>query len=80
LKGEISFENVDFSYPSKPDIKVLNGFTFKIEAGKSIGLVGPSGAGKSTIIQMVERFYDPQTGVVKLDGKNLKSYNLTSLR
>jgi ATP-binding cassette subfamily B (MDR/TAP) protein 1 len=80
LKGEISFENVDFSYPSKPDIKVLNGFNFKIEAGKSIGLVGPSGAGKSTIIQMVERFYDPQSGVVKLDGKNLKSYNLTSLR
>jgi len=54
--------------------------SFKIEAGKEYGLVGPSGSGKSTIIQMIERFYDPKAGRILLDGKDLKSYNVRSLR
>jgi len=59
INGEIKFTNVNFTYPSRPDIKVLKGFSEVFEAGKTTALVGPSGSGKSTIIQMLERFYDP---------------------
>ena len=57
LKGNIKFKNVSFSYPSRPETKVLNNFTCEFEAGKTTALVGPSGSGKSTIIQLMERFY-----------------------
>ena len=68
IKGAITFENVEFSYPARPDAPALNNVSFDIKPGETIALVGPSGAGKSTIIQLLQRFYDPQSGAVKIDG------------
>jgi ABC-type multidrug transport system fused ATPase/permease subunit len=70
--GNISFENVTFRYPSRPKVTVLSDLTLNIEAGKSTALVGSSGCGKSTIIALVERWYDPESGSVKLDGVDLR--------
>eukprot|EP00443_Scrippsiella_acuminata_P089370 CAMPEP_0115398044 /NCGR_PEP_ID=MMETSP0271-20121206/14118_1 /TAXON_ID=71861 /ORGANISM="Scrippsiella trochoidea, Strain CCMP3099" /LENGTH=1281 /DNA_ID=CAMNT_0002821813 /DNA_START=36 /DNA_END=3881 /DNA_ORIENTATION=- len=67
--GQIEFENVQFFYPFRDQVKVLKGVTFKIEAGQSVGLVGPSGGGKSTIMALIQRFYDPQQGTVYIGGK-----------
>ena len=72
VKGTLQFENVQFHYPSRPSISALDGINLDIKAGETIALVGPSGAGKSTIIQMVQRFYDPQSGAVKIDGMDLR--------
>ncbi|KAM7278901.1 hypothetical protein ACFE04_006035 [Oxalis oulophora] len=78
--GDIEFSQVDFAYATRPHVIVFNDFSIKIEAGKSTALVGQSGSGKSTIISLIERFYDPITGVVKIDGRDLRSYHLKSLR
>ncbi|CBI16826.3 unnamed protein product, partial [Vitis vinifera] len=59
VRGEIEFKEVEFSYPSRPTTKILQGFNLKVKAGKTVGLVGGSGSGKSTIISLLERFYDP---------------------
>ena len=80
VRGEIEFKNVKFNYPTRPNIKVLENFNMKIPSGKKIALVGGTGCGKSTCIQLLERFYDPLEGEVLIDGIDLKSYNLTSLR
>ena len=80
IKGRIEFKNVDFTYPSRQELRVLKNFSCIFEEGKTTALVGPSGSGKSTIIQMLERFYDPSSGTVKLDGVSYKDYNLKSLR
>ncbi|XP_026421884.1 ABC transporter B family member 15-like isoform X2 [Papaver somniferum] len=80
LTGQIEFHDVHFAYPTRPEFYVFNGFNLSIEAGKSTGLVGRSGSGKSTIISMIERFYDPSRGTVTIDGCDLKSYHLRSLR
>ncbi|KAG6520211.1 hypothetical protein ZIOFF_017249 [Zingiber officinale] len=80
LTGEIDICKVDFAYPARPDVVIFRGFSLYIEAGKSTALVGQSGSGKSTIIGLLERFYDPLKGTVKIDGKDIKSYNLRSLR
>lgn len=69
-KVEVSFNDVYFSYPARPDNQVLKGFSFKMSPGETIALVGPSGGGKSTVINLLERFYDPSQGFVKL-GNNL---------
>ncbi|KAK9188805.1 hypothetical protein WN944_020210 [Citrus x changshan-huyou] len=79
-KGFIELKNVFFSYPSRPDQMIFKGLTLKIEAGKTVALVGQSGSGKSTIIGLIERFYDPQSGSVMVDERNIKSYNLRKLR
>lgn len=79
-KGFIELKNVFFSYPSRPDQMIFKGLTLKIEAGKTVALVGQSGSGKSTIIGLIERFYDPQSGSVMVDKRNIKSYNLRKLR
>ena len=73
-------KDVSFTYPSRPELQVLNKFSCSFEKGKTIALVGPSGSGKSTIIQLIERFYDPSSGEVLIDGKCYTSLNLTSVR
>ncbi len=71
-RGEVSFENVTFHYPSRPDTAALNGLSLTVNPGEHVALVGPSGAGKSTVFQLLLRFYDPQSGLVRIDGMNLK--------
>ncbi|CAF0950412.1 unnamed protein product [Brachionus calyciflorus] len=78
--GNIDFENIHFNYPSRPNIKILNGLDLKIKSGSTVALVGASGCGKSTCIQLIQRFYDPIQGVVKLDGRDLKTLNVKWLR
>ena len=80
LSGNIEFKNVDFYYPSRPDTKALNDFSAIFEKGKTTALVGPSGSGKSSIVQLVERFYSPESGQVLVDGKDLSSLNLNHYR
>ena len=80
VKGEIVLENVTFSYPSRPSIDVVKGLSITFRAGKTAALVGASGSGKSTIISLVERFYDPNSGSVTLDGNDVKTLNVKWLR
>uniref|UniRef100_A0A668RTY9 ABC-type xenobiotic transporter n=1 Tax=Oreochromis aureus TaxID=47969 RepID=A0A668RTY9_OREAU len=79
IKGDIEFKNVHFSYPSRDDIKVLNGLNLTVKRGQTFALVGSSGCGKSTTIQLLQRFYDPQEGNV-IDGHDLRSLNVRHLR
>ena len=80
IKGIIRFVNVDFAYPTRPNVVIFKDFSIEIEEGKSTAIVGPSGSGKSTIISLIERLYDPLKGSVRIDGRDLKSYHLRSLR
>ncbi|KAM0958186.1 hypothetical protein EV1_023274 [Malus domestica] len=80
ITGHIELHNIHFAYPSRPDVMIFKCFSIKIEAGRSTALVGQSGSGKSTIIGLIERFYDPIKGEVKIDGRDVKSYHLKSLR
>ena len=68
VRGELTFDNVSFTYPSRPDTSALDQVNLTIQPGETVAFVGPSGAGKTTIIQMIQRFYDPQSGEVRLDG------------
>ena len=78
IKGEISFQNVVFSY--KEGETVINDISFDVNAGETIAIVGATGAGKSTIINLLSRFYDIKKGIISVDGKNIKSYEIPSLR
>ncbi|KXN72413.1 P-loop containing nucleoside triphosphate hydrolase protein [Conidiobolus coronatus NRRL 28638] len=80
IEGNIEFENVHFNYPTRPHAKVLQGLNLEIKPGQYVALVGPSGCGKSTTIGLVERFYDILSGSVKIDGIDVREYNLPSLR
>merc|ERR1719502_810939 len=80
VKGKIMLQDVHFTYPSRPDTKVMDGYNLTVDAGTTVALVGASGSGKSTAIQLVERFYDPESGSVTLDGVNLKDLNVKWLR
>lgn len=68
VNGAVGFDKVNFRYPSRPEMLALDGFTLRIQPGETVALVGPSGAGKTTIIQLLQRFYDPEEGAVTLDG------------
>ena len=72
VAGRIAFENVKFSYPARPAEQALDGINLTINPGETVAFVGPSGAGKTTIIQMILRFYDPQSGRITLDGIDLR--------
>ncbi|KAI0287212.1 P-loop containing nucleoside triphosphate hydrolase protein [Russula brevipes] len=78
--GEIVFENVDFNYPARPDVQVIKNLSLTFPAGKTTALVGASGSGKSTVVTLVERFYDPLAGSVRLDGVDIRELNLKWLR
>ena len=71
-RGEIGFEHVTFAYPGRPDLPALRDFSLSVRPGERVALVGPSGAGKSTVLRLLLRFYDPQSGVVRIDGMNLR--------
>jgi len=80
LKGDIVLSNVVFAYPARANAPVLRGLSLRIDSGTVVALVGPSGAGKSTIIQLIERFYDPQGGSILIDGRELSKLSGASLR
>ncbi|KAL4621240.1 hypothetical protein ACB092_06G213600 [Castanea dentata] len=78
--GTIELKNIDFCYPTRPEMLVLSNFSLKVNGGQTVAVVGVSGSGKSTIISLIQRFYDPVAGQVLLDGRDLKLYNLRWLR
>lgn len=80
VRGEVEFKHVDFSYPSRPDILIFRDMNLRARAGKTLALVGPSGCGKSSVIALIQRFYEPSSGRVIIDGKDIRKYNLKSLR
>ena len=80
FKGKIEFKNVTFAYPTKPKNLILQNLSLTINPGQHVALVGFSGSGKSTIIQLIERYYDPIEGDVFIDDINVKDYNLYELR
>ncbi|BBH08351.1 ABC transporter family protein [Prunus dulcis] len=80
IRGELEFIGVKFTYPSRPDSMVLRDFNLKVEAGKTIALVGASGSGKSTAIALVQRFYDADDGVVRIDGVDIRTLQLKWIR
>jgi ABC transporter fused permease/ATP-binding protein len=80
IKGTIEFDGVGFHYPTRTEVEVLKGVTFKIQSGEKVALVGPSGAGKSTIIHLLLRFYEVAAGQIRIDGEPITHWNLASLR
>lgn len=80
IKGDVSFENVAFTYPSRKEIQVLKEVSFTALSGQKIAIVGPSGAGKSTIASLLLRFYDTTGGSITIDDKNMLDYDLEALR
>lgn len=80
VRGQIEFREVHFTYPSRKDSVILQGFNMLVKPGMTVGLVGASGSGKSTIISLLERFYDPVKGDILLDGHRIKKLQLKWLR
>merc|ERR1712012_529040 len=76
VNGNVDLVEAEFHYPSRPTMKVLNKMNLKIQQGESIALVGPSGCGKSTVIQLIQRFYDLDNGVLMLDENNITNLNV----
>ncbi len=79
-RGSLSFQNVTFSYPTRPAERAIADFSLTVEPGETVAIVGPSGAGKSTIFQLAERFYDPSSGTIRLDGVPLTQADPAEIR
>ncbi len=80
FRGDIFFENIHFSYPTRSDVPVLKGVSLKIKPGTKVALVGTSGSGKSTMMQLLLQFHQPTAGQIWMDGKNIHDYELESYR
>ncbi len=79
-RGQLAFEHVRFRYPTRPEVLALDDVSFTVEPGEMVAVVGPSGAGKSTILQLVQRFYDPESGTIRLDGIALPDADPADIR
>ena len=79
-RGQLSFEHVRFRYPTRPEVAALEDFSLKVNPGETVAVVGPSGAGKSTLFQLAQRFYDPESGTVRVDGVALTSADPAEIR
>ncbi|TVU07260.1 hypothetical protein EJB05_47308, partial [Eragrostis curvula] len=80
FRGDIVFQNVCFKYPSRPTVQIIKDLSLSIPSGKTVALVGESGSGKSTVISLLERFYDPDSGIILFDDVELKTLNASWLR
>ena len=80
VNGRIVAKDIHFRYPTRPGVRVLRNFNLTVEPGTHVALVGASGSGKSTIIQLIERFYDPLAGEVAVDGENIAELNVQEYR
>jgi ABC-type multidrug transport system fused ATPase/permease subunit len=80
LHGKLSFKDVTFTYPTRPETKVLRKFNLEVIPGQKVALVGPSGSGKSTIIQLLERFYSPTKGTIQIDDTDINLFSLNAYR
>jgi ATP-binding cassette, subfamily B, bacterial len=80
VRGRIRFRSVGFRYPSRPDARALADFDLEVQPGETVALVGPSGAGKSTVLQLLLRFHDPESGAIEIDGIDLRQLDPRSLR
>ncbi len=80
VAGNVVFDQVAFTYPSRSEVQVLKNISFKVNTGETIAFVGPSGSGKSTLTSLILRFYEPESGSIFIDGKRSSEYSLTELR
>lgn len=80
IKGNITYSNVHFSYPTRNDVEVLKDINFEVKSGQKVALVGYSGGGKSTIVQLLFRYYNADQGTINIDGQNIESYDISALR
>ena len=80
IEGDIAFDNVNFHYPSRPEIEVLKGVSFDAQTGQKVAIVGPSGSGKSTTAALILQFYHPQSGTILFDNRPANNYSLTDIR
>jgi ATP-binding cassette, subfamily B, bacterial len=79
-RGDVSFDNVSFAYPTRPDVMAVDGVSLSVRAGEKVAIVGPSGAGKSTLFHLLLRFYDPKAGTISLDGVPIRSADPREVR
>lgn len=79
-EGQISFKNINFSYPSRDNVNVLQDLNLEISPGRTVAVVGPSGSGKSTLAALLLRLYDPNNGVIYIDHLNIKKLDPTWIR